>query len=118
MAMGDVANFAVICRGRRPRRPEKRKPFLQRKMAIKQRIFHRHDNTKNTFRYTGRRGRRPLQNKFLSSPTNPNFAVEFLYHIVEKKRKKAAVRLTEWAVCGIITVSARNADMEAEASEL
>ena len=47
--MGDMANFAVICRGRRPRRPEKRKPFLQRKMAIKQRIFHRHDITKTPF---------------------------------------------------------------------
>ena len=47
--MGDVANLAVICRGRRPRRPGKRKPFLQRKMAIKQRIFHRHDITKTPF---------------------------------------------------------------------
>ena len=63
--MGDVANLAVICRGRRPWRPEKRKPFLQRKIVIKQRIFHRHDITKNTFRYTGRRGRRPLQNNLL-----------------------------------------------------
>ena len=70
--MGDMANFAVICRGRRPRRPEKRKPFLQRKMAIKQRIFHRHDITKTPFVIRVAEDVDPYKIKFSPSLINPN----------------------------------------------
>ena len=79
--MGDMANFDVTRRGRRPRRPEKRKPFLQRKMAIKQRIFRRHDITKTPFVIRVAEDVDPYKIKFSpSTPINCNFANSRRYY--------------------------------------